>query len=273
MSAISPLTCSLITGYYRNVTGEAAVDRGEESAGPLAELVEDGTIYEEQEESIRTALEAALQSYRVPLSTEAAGAGLSDTLDGLVDSGVITGDQRDAVAAALEKAFKNRPPMPPGMPPELEETLSGLVEEGTLTDAQADAVLSALQESIGTPGEISESAQSVLDALIEAGTVTGDEADAVAEALFTVHFPGDDGKPADPLEALVEAGTLTGEQLEAVRAALQSSAAARKADAAYDSVNEWMRWLIGMAQDGESGSNNALLAALQGSGSTVDVQL
>lgn len=272
MSAISPLTSSLITGYYRNVTGEAAVDRGEESAGPLAELVEYGTISEEQEESIRTALEAALQSYRVPLSTEAAGKGLSDTLDSLVDSGFITDSQRDAVAAALEEAFGNRPPMP-GTPPGLEETLSGLVEEGTLTDAQADAVLSALQEIVGTPGEISESTQSVLDALIEAGTVTGEEADAVAEALLTVHFPGDDGKPADPLEALVEAGTLTEEQLEAVRAALQSSAAARKADAAYDSINEWMSWLIGMAQDGESGSNNALLASLQGSGSTVDVQL
>ncbi len=255
------------------MTSTAAAEKGGASAGPLAELVGDGTISEEQEESIRTALEAALQSYRVPLSTEAAGEGLSDTLDGLVDSGVITGGQRDAVAAALEEAFKNRPPMPPGMPPELEETLSGLVGEGTLTDAQADAVLSALQESMGTPGEVSESAQSVLDALAEAGTVTGEEADAVAAALLAVPFPGGDGESADPLEALVEAGTLTEEQLEAVRAALQSSAATRKADAAYDSINTLMSWLIAMGQDGETSANDALLAALQGSGSTVDVQL
>lgn len=93
------------------------------------------------------------------------GSRVSDALAALVDDGVITSVQKDAVVEALDAGRPARGPDPRTSPPSADRApatkaqardggdmvatiLDGLVEDGTMNEGQADAIAQALHDAL-----------------------------------------------------------------------------------------------------------------------------
>jgi competence protein ComGC len=141
----------------------------------LDNLVSDGTISEDQESAVLTALETARTESEQ--KTEAAGQA-DDPLAGLVADGTITSEQQ----AAIKSAFEAMGPPPP--PPEMNsansqslDPLDSLVSDGTITSEQQDAIKKAFESSIALLQNGSGNTTSIdpLDSLVSNGTITEEQ--------------------------------------------------------------------------------------------------
>lgn len=144
------------SGEVMSIDNASGSEMGKKAQSPLASLVEDGTITEEQAEAIGKALEQA----RLAHQTQAGAANASsDPLASLVGAGTITEEQSDAVMSKLDHAKGPRMMAPPPPPPvssgdeeedgdTVTDILDSLVEDGTITEAQQAAVKSAFESAM-----------------------------------------------------------------------------------------------------------------------------
>lgn len=139
----------------------------------LDSLVDDGTITEDQQSQIMTAISSYADS-----EEEETAYTFSDILDSLVADGTITEDQENTIKNSMA------PPPPPTGGTEneedtayddLEEILEQLVSDETLTSEQADAVLSALTSASEGEPDIEIPVHALMDRLAGNGTVTNEQ--------------------------------------------------------------------------------------------------
>ncbi|MDD3270292.1 MAG: hypothetical protein PHX14_13320 [Syntrophomonadaceae bacterium] len=257
-----------------SANGNAATyDLSEVLQSKLDELVEDGTITEEQEVAIQSAVEETLensaavfsQTMGTPPPPKAGGFDnmLSSVLDDLASTGTITEEQESAILTAIEESFQStlKPPRPEegGFEGMLSSKLDELVSAGTITEEQETVILSALEEisqATAPPspprseeGGIEDVINAKLDELVSAGTITEDQKDAVSSALKPSGPPPGGPPPGGPppaavseeseessydtwekileetLEELTATGTITTEQQSSIFEALKASLA------------------------------------------------
>ncbi len=210
---------------YLTQSSSAARTSSATKSDPLAVLVEAGTITEEQQEAVKSALDESAMYGPPPFMANGEDP-MSSTLSDLVDDGTISQEQADAISGAVADAMT---PVQVNAS-SLSETLDELISDGTITEDQKEAILASMEEAREkmppppVPPEISDS----LDSLVSAGTLTGEQEDAVISALESF-----DGSSSNPLQDLVDDGTLTQEQLDAVTEAFQNALKMRQAQAAY----------------------------------------
>jgi competence protein ComGC/polyhydroxyalkanoate synthesis regulator phasin len=231
-------------------------DDSDQFSSILDSLVTDGTLTEDQEDSILSALESASQGNTTNSSgTETSATEDTDPLGSLVTAGTITEDQKDAIEKAFEEAMSSQR-MPPPPPPEISQEddsdqlssiLDSLVTDGTLTADQEDSILSALEsasqgnttDSSGTETSTTEDTDP-LDSLVTAGTITEDQKDAIEKAFEEAM--SSQGMPPSPppqtaqdessdsltstLDDLVESGTITSDQQQYIQSAIQKAISA-----------------------------------------------
>jgi competence protein ComGC len=123
----------------------------------LDSLVEDGTLTEDQEESVLSALQSAFRSDSADSSgTESASADETDPLDSLVAAGTITKEQKETIKDAFEEERASHQMMPPPPPDMMQnngsDALTGildkLVESGAITSEQQQTISSLFQSAI-----------------------------------------------------------------------------------------------------------------------------
>ncbi len=170
-AAVSAAALVLGGAVAASAHGSEDRKRGEgRHSGPLASLVQAGTISQDEATAIRQALKATHDGDRAARQAER-DATMNEVLAGLVAGGTLTQAQADAIAAAdrggmrdliasgtvdrddlqavkgaMRQAHESdREAHQAERADEREAALSKLVSEGTLTQSQADAVSSALQ--------------------------------------------------------------------------------------------------------------------------------
>ena len=99
----------------------------------LNSLVESGTLTEDQQDAVISALSSS--------------SGNGDPLQSLVDDGTLTEDQKDAIEASFQSAMKMNRAREAYSQMQL-NPLDALVQSGTLSEDQQDAILSAFQQSM-----------------------------------------------------------------------------------------------------------------------------
>ncbi len=207
-------------------------------ANPLDQLVDDGTLTEEQ----AAAIDEALRSGTVG-STD-------NPLASLIEGGTITQEQADSVKEVLGP--------PPAQQQEqsqslLASTLQSLVEDGTLTEEQADSVTQALTQKAPPPPPQTSSSDDSSDSTTNLDSLTAEEiyqllaqgkitAAQANNALQKLEGQSSDSEQAsdeaqNPLEALVTSGVITEDQENAIFSALRQSMDSVRATQAYSSFS------------------------------------
>lgn len=198
-------------------------DLSEVLQSKLDELVEDGTITEEQEVAIQSAVEETLdisaasfsQTQALPPPPKAGGFEnmLSSVLDDLASTGTITEEQGSAILSAIEESFQSTLQPPRSEEGGFEEMLSSkldeLVSAGTITEEQKDAVSSALKPSGPPPG----------------GPPPGGPPPAVSEESEESIYDTWEEILEETLEELTSTGTITTEQQSSIFEALKAGLA------------------------------------------------
>ncbi len=140
-------------GIEKRGSMEAGKNKVEET---LDSLVTSGTITEDQESAIKSAMENAIRSsaytrYKIQSASTDTSATASkvNPLDSLVESETITQEQADAIKQALEDSMQSKgmpPPPPDGST--LADILDSLVTEGTISEEQETSISSVFQSAI-----------------------------------------------------------------------------------------------------------------------------
>ena len=183
-------------------------------ANVLDNLVEAGTITEDQEYAIQSALQngKSMQASGVYTNKRV------DPLDSLVASGTITSDQASAVKNAFTAAGK---PDKSCQTDPISSTLDDMVAAGTITQDQETAIenalASAMQAPPPPPKEGENPMDSTLDSLVAAGTITFDQSEAIKSALEKSKQTHHSEQNSNSMEAFMEdlssTGLLTEDQI------------------------------------------------------------
>jgi polyhydroxyalkanoate synthesis regulator phasin len=223
---------------------------------PLEQLVNDGTITNDQASAIGQALQSAMQSGQTP------GSG-ADPLASLVTSGTITQDQADSVKSTLQAAAPGQ-----GQDSFMSNVLNNLVSSGTITQDQADSVQQALAQGHPhggphgaggpPPAQSSQSSSSSSDStdlsgmteeqilqMLASGQITAKQAEAALEKLESEEKSTDksatsvsstgssSSQRSNPLDSLVTNGTITQDQKDAIQSAFKQAFDTNYAISAY----------------------------------------
>ena len=193
-----------VTSHKRQNDGvrEVGQQKGDNKPGNKVEdvlenLVTDGTITEEQENSIKTAIQNAIQSSaytRYKIQSTSDDSISVNPLESLVESGTITQEQADAVKNALDEDMKERQGQPPPPPSEgsnpMADILESLVSDGIITEDQLSAIENAFEDSMKSnsmppppPAEESNSMADILESLVTDETIT-EEQQSMISSVF-----------------------------------------------------------------------------------------
>ncbi|MCW2278222.1 stalk domain-containing protein [Heliophilum fasciatum] len=153
---------------------------GMRQGGPLAKLVSDGVITQEQADAIMSKFPKPGDGTREPVQMEG-------ILSALVTDGTITQTQADAILAL-------KPPAPPEQ--RHENYFGQLISDGVITQAQVDALMSKFPKpGEKTPGPIN--IDEMLGSLVADGTLTQEQADAIRQ--ITPNHNGAVGRGPNPM--------------------------------------------------------------------------
>jgi len=133
---------------------------------------------------------------------------LRDVLDRMVDNGVITATQRDAVVDTARRADWD------GFSVErLGEIIAPLVANGTITARQRDLILDAVRRS----DKVTFRLATTLDRLTDNGILSRDQHDEIVAALHKADWDGFSiERLGDILAGLVKNGVLTARERELI---------------------------------------------------------
>ena len=240
---------------------------------PLQSLVDSGTITEDQETAIKSAIENAIQSSaysRYKIQSTSQNEENSDPLAELVSNGTITEDQKSAIKSVLDNEMKTRhaPPPPPSQnntQNSLETSLDSLVSSGTITEDQKSEVLKAMKAAYESSVSQTNSTDSTtktdpLDALVAAGTITKDQ-EAAIKSAFEDGIKSNSMPPPPPpkddedsfdsiLSSLVDNGTITDAQKTSILDTINSSSSTSSSstsDGTTDSSSSYQAYLNGLS--------------------------
>lgn len=237
---------------YNQVSGtQSRPHHRHQKSNPLDDLVKAGTITQDQENSIKSALKAGLQTQQAG----AVGSTQTNPLGGLVTDGEITQDQENAIKTAFESAKQTRYNFQmQGDESNNENPLDDLVKAGTITQDQENSIKSAfenafnsnqIQAAYGT----STNAVNPLDSLVKAGTITQEQENSINNTLQSARphhhhhhhaqqaaQSGSDqaSNQVNPLDELVKAGTITQDQENSIKSAFESAIEAYQTNAGYE---------------------------------------
>ena len=133
---------------------------------------------------------------------------LRTVLDRMVDQGVMSRDQREAIVDAARRADWD------GYSVErLGDILAPLVANGVITARQRDAVLDGVRRS----DHVSFRLATTLDRMVDHGILSRDQRGAIADALHKADWDGFSiERLGDILGGLVHNGTITGRQRDLI---------------------------------------------------------
>jgi polyhydroxyalkanoate synthesis regulator phasin len=140
MSSISGVSGS--NNWYSENSSQAQAQTKKINS-TLDSLVSSGTISQDQETSIESALSSAFQSNSTQASSAPAAAQTSP-LDSLVANGTLTQDQANAVDSALRSGHHHHHAQP-DLNSSISNALDNLTSNGTITQDQSDAIQKSLQ--------------------------------------------------------------------------------------------------------------------------------
>ena len=190
---------ALVLGGTVAASAHGSGDRGRgegRQGGPLASLVESGTISQDEATAIREALTANHETNRAAKQAER-DATMNEVLAGLVADGTLTQAQADAIAAADRGGMRD------------------LIASGTVDRDDLQAVRNAMREAHQAGREarqaerVSEHA-AALSNLVSDGTLTQSQADAVASALETAKANRWEGKRGEGMRGEGMRGAMKG---------------------------------------------------------------
>lgn len=150
----------------------------------LAELVEDGTITDDQSSSIQSALDRAASDTKPAPPPPPKGGGIpsdiTSSLSALTDEGAITEDEENSILEYLLESQEN------GTKPDLND----LVEDGTLSESTKDTVESTFRDAAAVTQAKraytgSYASADPLQSLVEDGTITSSTKSLVYQTLLT----------------------------------------------------------------------------------------
>nr|WP_321023090.1 hypothetical protein [Clostridium neonatale] len=177
----------------------------------LDNLVEDGTLTQEQADAVQSAFESngINNTYKNKLTYGSEGNMMNSTapFDSLINSETITEDQKSSIQNALLSTIQQNTrsgDIQRGVNP-----LDSLVEDGTLTQEQEDEII----KSLGNSSSNEESISDILSQLVEDGIITDEQSQLSKTTLLSALTSNEEDEETkiNPLDALVEDGTITKE--------------------------------------------------------------
>lgn len=166
MNAISGNPDFLYSRFMKSASGSRPSGEGISAQADLSDLADEATVPEEKPEAgSDVMLEARASGYT-------GASALTDKLNDMISSGIITEDEKEDLFSALKDAM----PSPPPIPPEMADSLDSLVAAGTISEEQGDAVISALENfDGGSPNPLQD--------LVDEGTLTQDQMDMISSSF------------------------------------------------------------------------------------------
>lgn len=177
----------------------------------LDNLVEDGTLTQEQADAVQSAFESSgiNNTYKNKLTYGSEGNMMNSTtpFDSLINSETITEDQKSSIQNALLSTIQQNTrsgDIQRGVNP-----LDSLVEDGTLTQEQEDEII----KSLGNSSSNEESISDILSQLVEDGIITDEQSQLSKTTLLSALTSNEEDEETkiNPLDALGEDGTITKE--------------------------------------------------------------
>lgn len=177
----------------------------------LDNLVEDGTLTQEQADAVQSAFESngINNTYKNKLTYGSEGNMMNSTtpFDSLINSETITEDQKSSIQNALLSTIQQNTrsgDIQRGVNP-----LDSLVEDGTLTQEQEDEII----KSLGNSSSNEESISDILSQLVEDGIITDEQSQLSKTTLLSALTSNEEDEETkiNPLDALGEDGTITKE--------------------------------------------------------------
>lgn len=239
-----------------------------QQVSPLQSLIDSGTITEDQEEAIKSAMESAIQSSsysRFKIQSDSTSTETKDPLAILVENGTITEEQKSSVESLLKSGRKGDhvPPPPPqnNTLDSFESTLDNLVSAGTISEDQKSEVLNALNSAFeagfaNKDTSSSSNENDPLDALVEAGTITEDQKAAIINSFEenikgnkTPPPPKDDENSFDTiLDSLVSDGTITEDQKNSILEKISSQSETETSNTDSSSSSSYEAYINGLSE-------------------------